>query len=230
MYTMPTIKSLPPHENARQNFSGTARPFLSCPCRYSRTIASQSWILLSANNADTVAREFLSAWVSRFGVPAAITTDQGRQFTSDLWRSLSDQLGMNLQFASAHHPQTNAKRWTDSLPLVLLGIRSAVRQDIQHSSAELVYGCALRLPGALFSTEYHLRQHVGLRADEPALHPVYDGPFSVLSRTPKTVTIAHRGKPLTVNIDRIKPALYTEPPISDRNMNVTFSSAVDVVR
>ncbi|XP_064488303.1 uncharacterized protein LOC135400391 [Ornithodoros turicata] len=43
-------------------------------------------------------------------------------------------------------------RWTDSLPIVLLGVRSALRSDLQCSSAELVYGSTLRLPGEFFRT------------------------------------------------------------------------------
>lgn len=38
----------------------------------------------------------------------------------------------------------------ESLPLVLLGIRSAFKEDLQASSAELVYGEPLRLPGEFF--------------------------------------------------------------------------------
>src|SRR5215469_686949 len=41
-------------------------------------------------------------------------------------------------------------RWTESLPLVLLGIRSSVKEDLKCSSAELVYGSTLRLPGEFF--------------------------------------------------------------------------------
>ncbi|TNN12841.1 hypothetical protein EWB00_003366, partial [Schistosoma japonicum] len=37
--------------------------------------------------------------------------------------------------------------WIDALPLVLLGIRSTVKEDVRCSVAELVYGTTLRLPG-----------------------------------------------------------------------------------
>ncbi|CAK1600312.1 unnamed protein product [Parnassius mnemosyne] len=41
----------------------------------------------------------------------------------------------------------NNQRWTESLPLVLLGMRNALKQDLQASPAELLYGESLRLPG-----------------------------------------------------------------------------------
>ncbi|XP_073669733.1 uncharacterized protein [Paramisgurnus dabryanus] len=37
--------------------------------------------------------------------------------------------------------------WVDKLPWVLLGIRTAPKEDLQSSSAELVYGQPLRVPG-----------------------------------------------------------------------------------
>ncbi|XP_049857510.1 uncharacterized protein LOC126338393 [Schistocerca gregaria] len=37
--------------------------------------------------------------------------------------------------------------WPEALPLVLLGLRTAVKEDLQCSSAELVYGEQLRVPG-----------------------------------------------------------------------------------
>ncbi|XP_013182765.1 PREDICTED: uncharacterized protein LOC106128848 [Papilio xuthus] len=45
-----------------------------------------------------------------------------------------------------HAPQ----KWTESLPWVLLGIRSSFKEDLNASSAELLYGEPLRLPGEFF--------------------------------------------------------------------------------
>lgn len=40
--------------------------------------------------------------------------------------------------------------WTDSLPLILLGIRTTLKEDLHCTTAELVYGTTLRLPGEYF--------------------------------------------------------------------------------
>ncbi len=41
-------------------------------------------------------------------------------------------------------------RWSTALPLVLLGIRTALKEDIGCPAAELVYGTQLRLLAAFF--------------------------------------------------------------------------------
>ncbi|GBM56795.1 hypothetical protein AVEN_38360-1 [Araneus ventricosus] len=43
-------------------------------------------------------------------------------------------------------------KWTETLPIVLLGIRSAVKPDINATCAELVYGTTLRLPSDIFNS------------------------------------------------------------------------------
>jgi hypothetical protein len=53
----------------------------------------QEAIRIPDSTADTVARTLLTGWTSRVGCPQTIHSDQGRQFESQLFRSL----------ASAHH-------------------------------------------------------------------------------------------------------------------------------
>ncbi|KFD66920.1 LOW QUALITY PROTEIN: hypothetical protein M514_20786 [Trichuris suis] len=120
--------------------------------------------------AATIAHAFMSTWVARFGVPAVITTDQGRQFQSSLWKELASSLGTKLAPTTAYRPQTNglverlhrqlkgaltahvlsSRSWFKALPLVLLRLRCVVKEGLQHSPAELVYGSPLRLPGVFF--------------------------------------------------------------------------------
>ena len=55
------------------------------------------------------------------------------------------------QLKAALKSQPNADHWIDSLPMVLLGIRTSLKEDIHCSSAELVYDTTLRVPGEVFS-------------------------------------------------------------------------------
>nr|VZH99561.1 unnamed protein product [Spirometra erinaceieuropaei] len=53
----------------------------------------------------------------------------------------------DLQTADESIADLQSTTWSVNLPLVLLGIRSSVKEDIQCTAAELVYGTPLRLPG-----------------------------------------------------------------------------------
>jgi len=44
----------------------------------------------------------------------------------------------------------NNHEWVDVLPTVLLGLRTSIKDDINASAAELLYGTTLRLPGEFF--------------------------------------------------------------------------------
>jgi cleavage and polyadenylation specificity factor subunit 1 len=125
-------------------------------------------IPLSDITAETCAAAFLSGWIQYFGVPADLVTDRGRQFTSALWSHLMALLGTTHELTTSYHPQSNGQierfhrtlkaalmsrcehnlRWMDDLPLVMLGLRAAYKEDLGCSVAEVVFGEPLRLPGA----------------------------------------------------------------------------------
>ncbi|XP_033116175.1 uncharacterized protein LOC117116277 [Anneissia japonica] len=50
-------------------------------------------------------------------------------------------------------------KWTEHLPIVLLGIRTALKEDLGHCAAELVYGTTLRLSGQFFDKHSELTEY-----------------------------------------------------------------------
>jgi len=109
-------------------------------------------------SAAACARVLVAHWIVRFGVPADISSDRGPQFTSQLWAEVAKLLGIRHHRTTAYHPQANGlverfhrhlkaslrarltgPNWLDELPWVLLGIRTAPKEDVGASSAELVY-------------------------------------------------------------------------------------------
>ena len=104
--------------------------------------------------------------------PQQLPLIMGCQFQSTLWKELMELLGTTWLRTTAYHPIANGiierfhrqlkvalkaypnpTHWVDSLPMVLLCIRTALKTDLRCSVAELVYGTTLRIPSEFFITE-----------------------------------------------------------------------------
>ena len=103
-------------------------------------------------------------------------TNSYHPITNGLVEHLHRQLKPALK--TQPHPEL---RWTDTLSLVLLGIRIALKEDIGCSAAELVYGTGLRLPGdflppvqmaAFSSFVAGLKEHMQSLCATPTRHAV----------------------------------------------------------
>ncbi|GFU11222.1 hypothetical protein TNCV_3290331 [Trichonephila clavipes] len=98
---------------------------------------------------------FFSSWVSRFGAPAILTTDRGRQFEC---RTTGYHPQANGMIEELHRPLKSAikchatERWTEVLPIILLGLRASLKEDILCTPVELVFGTTIRLPEEMFDS------------------------------------------------------------------------------
>lgn len=123
---------------------------------------------------DTVMDALAHNWISLYGVPKAITTDRGSQFTSALWAQLLRSWGIEHMTTTAYHPEANGlverlhrrmkeslvalcegerDKWFWRLPCAMLSIRTTLKPDVGASPADLVYGEGLALPGELLSSQ-----------------------------------------------------------------------------
>ncbi|XP_063369336.1 retrovirus-related Pol polyprotein from transposon 412 [Cydia amplana] len=177
-HTTSPISSFPPttrFEHIHIDLVGPL-PTTASGHRYLLTMIDRStrWpeaIPLCEITAEEVAKALYEGWISRFGCPATITTDQGRQFESRVFASLTRLLGVERTRTTPYHAQANGicerfhrslkaalkarlqieRSWIDIIPSVLLGLRAALRTDTGVSPALLTYGCSVRLPGELLT-------------------------------------------------------------------------------
>ena len=81
--------------------------------------------------------------------------------TSSHLQSIGMVKRIHHQLKAAIMAHESPNPWTLTLPVVLLGIRSAVIELLSRSAAEIVYGTTLRLPGE-FTDNYTVDAHTDL--------------------------------------------------------------------
>jgi transposase InsO family protein len=62
---------------------------------------------LATITSTTVQKFFWQNIICRFGVPKAITIDNGTQFDADTFKTFCSQIGTKIHFASVRHPESN---------------------------------------------------------------------------------------------------------------------------
>lgn len=106
----------------------------------------------------------------------------------------------------------NSKNWCDELPMILLGLRTAFRDDLQCSVADMVYGQSLRIPGEFFQPS---ASNVDRSQFAQMLHQTFDNiqPRPIKSHGKRPIFINDDLKTCThvfVRVDSVKRPL--QPP------------------
>lgn len=123
----------------------------------------------------------MEEFISRYGVPLQVHTDQGRQFESTLFQDLCKMLRIEKTRTTPYNPksdglverfnrtledmiskyvQPNQKDWDEVLPLLMLAYRSSVHQTTGYSPAKLNLGRELKLPVDLVYGHYPGEDHL----------------------------------------------------------------------
>ena len=108
-------------------------------------------------------------FISSFGVPTIIISDNGREWNSNEFDTFCTNLGIKHKFVTAYHPQANGmverihrtmkvafrgldepSQWADALPLITLAINNQVCDNNDFTPYQMVFGQAARLPGTFF--------------------------------------------------------------------------------
>lgn len=196
---------------------------------------------------QSIVKEFITHYVSRFGVPDTITTDQGRQFESKFFNELLRTFGISRIRSSPYHPQSNGlverfhrqlkasfkcldrtNEWCIKLPFILLALRNCHKEDLNSSPAELVYGQALKLPADMFTHPQEPSAHSDdvlktLKENMSGLLPTQTRKATkVTIFTPKELQACTH---VFVRVDRVKEGLtppYEGPYPVVRRLRKTF--------
>lgn len=136
---------------------------LTCIDRYTRMAVA---VPTNGMTAETLIENFMFHWIAMFGLPRVVTTDNGPCFTAGQWRGFLEQYNIKHVLTTTYHPESNgiierfhrtlkasliAKGgdWEKELPIVMLHLRSAVKEDLRYAPAELTFGALPLLPGSL---------------------------------------------------------------------------------
>lgn len=127
-------------------------------------------VAIPNQEATTVAEALVNKFVTRFGVPLELHSDQGRNFESKVYQEMLRILGVHKTRTTAMHPSSNGmaerlnrtlldflaknidsgqSNWDTLLPLFLMAYRSAEHDTTQTTPAAMMLGRELRLPADL---------------------------------------------------------------------------------
>jgi len=124
-------------------------------------------IPMKNQDAETVARTFVDHFVTLFGVPRQVHTDQGANFESNLFRKICNILDIDKSRTTVMRPQSDGmvelymrtlvnmlssfvsnhqRDWDQYVPLLMMAYRSAVHETTGVSPCQMMLGREINLP------------------------------------------------------------------------------------
>ncbi|XP_037803923.1 uncharacterized protein LOC119598342 [Penaeus monodon] len=164
--------------------------------------------MFNASSASCAAA-LLSGWISRFGIPAHVTSNRGTSFTSQLWTSLGQLLGTSIHHTTAYNPEAKGmvERFHRTLKADLMSRCSNSVDDIARPTGH---------PNTVTSPKIYARRSMFSSTPTPTTPPLTlpcSGPYEVIERKEKAFLLRIKGANDWISIDRLKPAyLHDDDP------------------
>ena len=156
-----------------------------------------------------------SSFISNFGIPTILVSDNGREFCSLQFTEFCKQLGIKHKRVTAYHPQANGfvershrtlkvalraldrpEEWSEHLPLIQLLFNNQVSEPNIFSPFQLTFGQAGNIPGAF----------VEKVTDIP--HPMYAGVSEALFFFQTMSNHRRRSRDLPTKEGRLERTLF----------------------
>nr|KYP63283.1 Pro-Pol polyprotein [Cajanus cajan] len=131
---------------------------------FTKWIEAEAVAAITANN---VQKFFWKSVITRFGIPYALITDNGLQFTDRRFSDFLAELGIKHKMTSVEHPQSNGQAeaankiilkelkrrlgqakgsWPDHLPEILWAYRCTPQSSTKETPFRLTYGTDAMIP------------------------------------------------------------------------------------
>ena len=131
------------------------------------------FVVMDNAEAVTIARAFIDAWVSRFGPPKSLATDQGANLTGEVIKQVRLLWSIGTVTTTAYHPQSNGieerwhrtlkqlvtqighqdnsepYQWAENLAMAGFLLRNTVHSALGDTPARLLFGEDVEVPESL---------------------------------------------------------------------------------
>ena len=119
---------------------------------------------LIGSTSDEILDSFISTYISRYGLPELLVTDNASNLNSETVQLFNKKLGIKHINSTAYHPPSNGTidrpnlqvkatmrclkgyQWSKVIPIIELCFNNAATNNSAYTPAQLVYGCSQRLP------------------------------------------------------------------------------------
>lgn len=122
---------------------------------------------ISSQDAVTIADKFVEEWVTRYGVPQELHSDQGRNFESQIFNQMCSRLEIRKTRTTPLHPQSdgmverfnrtikehlvkvlngNQKDWDEHVQIFLMAYRTSKHLSTGETPSNIIFGRNIRLP------------------------------------------------------------------------------------